>query len=147
MREKARRKKETGSGIFFFSFTLSHLLMNQSLLWSWLWSSAISVSQQSLHCSADSLSDLCINFKDSDPHLKFRSFSSFFWITKALLRAAFPPKIVCVYLEPFESYKASKLTMLKKYVNMQRIFPYNVRPWRATTPRHTFLESSRQADA
>jgi len=37
--------------------------------------------------------------------------------------------------------------MLKKYVNMQRIFPYNVRPWRATTPRHTFLESSRQADA
>jgi len=42
-------------------------------------------------------------------------------------RATSPPQIVCVYLEPFKNYKASKLKMFK---NMQKcniiifIFPY-----------------------
>jgi len=43
-------------------------------------------------------------------------------------------------------YDSSRGRYSEKNSKMQRILPYRGRPWGATTPWHTFLESSRQAD-
>jgi len=63
---------------------------------------------------------------------------------KLFLRATFASLIACLYLQSLKSYKASKLTMVKKYTKLPHIWPYGGRCRKETTA--PCFERFRRAD-